>query len=344
METRRLGRSGLEVSVFGFGAMTFGGEGFFAAFGQTQLEEAGRQLDLALEAGVTLIDTADMYSAGRSEEMLGELLGSRRSKVVLATKAFGRMGPGAHDLGLSRRHLIAACEDSLRRLRTDWIDLYQVHSFDGAVPLDETLRALDDLIRAGKVRYVGCSNYFGWELAKAARISAELGTARFVSQQVQYSLMVRDVETEILPAGIDEGVGALIWSPLAGGYLTGKFRRDEGASAQDATRLQALGRLESMDDPRGKQILDALAEIAAGHPGASPGQVALNWLRRRPGVASILIGARTETQLRDNLGAAAWTLGDDEVAALNETSRTPKGYPGVQRGQFHPERNVSRFD
>lgn len=225
MEMRFLGASGLHVSVLGFGTMTLGdGKGRFAGIGNTSGEDARRQIDICLDAGVNLFDSADVYSAGRSEQVLGEALSTRRKDVVIATKAFGRTGHAVHDIGLSRRHLIDACETSLRNLGTDWIDLYQVHSFDGLVPVEETLRALDDLAASGKVRYLGCSNHAAWQLAKALGVSERRGWQRYVGQQIQYSLLVRDAEREMLPCGIDQGVGALVWGPLAEGYLSGKFR------------------------------------------------------------------------------------------------------------------------
>ncbi len=339
MEKRFLGRSGLQVSTLAFGLMTFGGTGRFESVGTTEVDDARRQIDIAIDAGVTLLDTADIYSMGRSEEILGEVLGEKRNEVLVATKVFAAMGRGDHDRGLSRHHIIAACEDSLRRLKTDWIDLYQVHNFDGLVPIEETLRALDDLVRAGKVRYIGCSNHFGWELTRAQAISERLGLERYISQQIQYSLMVRDAETEMLPAGVAQDVGALIWSPLAQGYLTGKFRSDN----HSPTRLDASGRLKDYDDERGRAILTLLDEIAAGHPGATPGQVAINWLLGRPGVSSVIIGARTETQLQDNLGAANWRISPDEIAALDAASAKPLGYPAVQRLFFQQDRNPPIF-
>jgi aryl-alcohol dehydrogenase-like predicted oxidoreductase len=342
METRFLGKSGLEVSVFGFGTMTFSdGEGTFKGVGDTRGDDARRQVDICLDAGVNLFDTADVYAAGRSEEILGEALGSRRKDVVVATKAFGRMGRNAHDTGLSRRHLIEACEASLKRLGTDWIDLYQVHSFDALVPLDETLRALDDLVTTGKVRYIGCSNYAGWQLMKASATAREFGTERFIGQQIQYSLMVRDAEEELLPCGVDQGVGALIWSPLAQGFLSGKFRG--GADADTAMRLVLSGRLKSYDTPLGAAVVDALLEIAAAHDGTSPSQVALNWLLARPGVSTVLIGARSDEQLADNLAAANWSLSPDEVAALDHASQTGMRYPNSHHRLFTAARNPQLF-
>lgn len=342
MEKRRLGASGLEVSVFSFGAMTFGeGGGFFKAVGDTHGNDATRLVDLCIDAGVNLFDTADVYSRGVSEEVLGKALGNRRKDVLVATKVFGRMSDGFDDIGLGRRHIIAACEASLRRLGTDWIDLYQAHSFDGLVPLDETLRAFEDLVRSGKVRYIGCSNYSAWQLAKADGISRRLGLTRYIGQQIQYSLMVRDVEHEMLPAGVDLGIGALIWSPLAWGYLTGKFR-DAGEPAAP-TRLAQMGGIAAYDDERGRRVVDLLREIAGAHEGASPAQVALNWVRARPGVSSILIGARNEAQLLDNLAAAQWELSAEEVRRLDAASALPLPYPASHREIYALERNPPLF-
>jgi aryl-alcohol dehydrogenase-like predicted oxidoreductase len=339
MERRFLGRSGLEVSVFGFGAMTFSdGGGRFGQAGATNGAAARRQVDMCLDAGVNLFDTADVYSAGRSEEILGEALGERRKSVVIATKAFGRMGSAVHDMGLSRRHLIEACEASLRRLGTDWIDLYQVHSFDALVPLDETLRALDDLVTSGKVRYIGCSNYAGWQLMKAAATAERRNVEPFVSQQIQYSLMVRDAEEELLPCGIDQGIGALIWSPLAQGFLSGKFRQAKGGD----TRLEISNRLKAFETQQGERVLDALDAISQAR-GVTPGQAALNWLLRRPGVTSILVGARTEAQLADNLAAAQWTMSDAEVEQLDRASQGPMRYPNSHHRLFTLERNPQIF-
>ncbi|MDO7842310.1 aldo/keto reductase [Sphingomonas immobilis] len=342
METRFLGRSGLEVSVFGFGTMTFSdGEGMFGGVGATRGDDARRQIDMCVDAGVNLFDTADVYAAGRSEEILGQALGAKRKDVIVATKAFGRMGKGAHDTGLSRRHLIDACDASLKRLGTDWIDLYQVHSFDALAPLEETLRALDDLVTAGKVRYIGCSNFNGWHLMKASAIAERRGSERFIGQQIQYSLMVRDAEEELLPCGVDQGVGALIWSPLAQGFLSGKFRDGDSDAAQ---RLVLNGRLKSYDTPLGKAVVDALLEIAAAHPGASPSQVALNWLLARPGVSTVLLGARSDEQLADNLAAASWSLTADEVAALDKASQTGMRYPNSHHRLFTQHRNPQLFE
>ncbi len=340
METRFLGRSGLEVSVLSFGTMTFGdGDTRFAATGATHAEAARRQVDICLEAGVNLFDTADVYSFGQSEEQLGKALGNRRKDALIATKAFGRMGEAKHDAGLSRRHLIAACEDSLRRLGTDWIDLYQVHSFDALVPVEETLRALDDLVTAGKIRYVGCSNWNGWHLMKGLGISDAKGYERFVGQQIQYSLLVRDAEQELLPCGVSEGVGALIWSPLAQGFLSGKFRKEQGDTE---TRLGTTGALKAWDTDRGNAVLDVVLEIAAERR-VSASQVSLNWLLKRPGVTTVLVGARTDEQLADNLATAQWSLTDEEMETLDRASQTAMQYPNSHHRRYSFDRNPQLF-
>ena len=330
MEYRLLGRSGLKVSVFSFGAMTFGGAGHFASIGATRGADARRQIDLCLDAGVNLFDTADVYSAGQSEEVLGEALGKRRASVLIATKCFGDMGQGVNDVGASRHHILEACEASLKRLKTDYIDLYQIHNQDVVTPPEETLRALDDLVRQGKVRYIGSSNFSGWVKMKALAASERLGLERYVSQQIQYSLLWRDAEDELLPLGIDQGVGALVWSPLASGYLSGKFRH---GTQGEQTRLGG-SRLAAVDDERARRIVGVLDEIAAGRPGATASQVALNWVARKAGVGSIILGARTEAQLSDNLAAATWSLNDGEIARLDEVSATPARYPYSHHRQY----------
>jgi aryl-alcohol dehydrogenase-like predicted oxidoreductase len=335
MEYRLLGRSGLKVSVYSFGTMTFGGSGYFAGVGQTKTEAARRQIDMCLDAGVNLFDTADVYSNGESEEILGEALGDKRQSVLVATKVFGPMGPEQNDRGASRHHIIRACEASLRRLKTDYIDLYQIHNQDSLTPPEETMRALDDLVRAGKVRYVGSSNFSGWWKMKALAVSDRYGLERYVSQQIQYSLLWRDAEYELLPLGVAEGVGALIWSPLASGYLSGKF----AAGAQSATTRLRGGGLAAIDDDRARKVVGVLNESAADHHGASASQVALNWLVRKAGVSSVILGARTDEQLADNLASATWSLSDAEVARLDEASATPIRYPYSHHRMFGPDRN-----
>jgi len=340
MHRRFLGRSGLEVSVLSLGTMNFGNS-IFPGIGGVSLEQAKNQVGRALEAGINLFDTADFYSKGESETLLGQALGARRNAVVVATKVFGPMGLDSMHGGLSRRHIVEACDASLRRLRTDWIDLYQAHSWDGRVPVDETLRAFDDLIRAGKVRYIGSSNHTGWQLMKALATSDRLGGARYVSQQVQYSLAVRDFEHELLPCALDQGVGGLIWSPLAQGYLTGKYATP-GADA----RLNKLGMVHVLDNQRNRAIVETLTAIADERGGgATPGRIAVAWLLRKPGVTSVLIGPRTDPQLEDNLAAAAIGLTDGEMERLDAVSAIPVPYPlshqrtsGIKRNPPPPAR------
>ena len=325
MEYRQLGASGLRVSVLGLGTMTFGGRDRFASVGSTGVEEARRQVDRCLDAGVNLIDTADVYSRGLSEEILGEALKGRRERVVLATKARMAMGDGPNDAGLSRLHLIASCEASLRRLGVDHIDLYQVHEWDGVTPLEETLHALDHLVESGKVRYVGCSNYAGWQMTKALGVSDRRGYQRYVSQQIYYSLQGRDAEYELIPSAIDQGVGIVVWSPLAGGLLSGKYRRDQ-QGPEGSRQLTDWNEPPVRDPDQLYDIVDALVEIAARRE-VSPAQVALAWVAGRPGVTSVLIGARTDEQLADNLGAADLRLDDADRSRLDDLSRLPLIYP-----------------
>jgi len=325
MEYRQLGRSGLRVSALTLGTMTFGGRDNFANVGSTDVAGARRQIDMCIDAGVNLIDTADVYSRGLSEEIVGEALQHPREEVLIATKARMSMGDGPNNAGLSRHHLIASCEASLRRLNTDYIDLYQVHEWDGQTPLEETLEALDQLVRSGKVRYVGCSNYAGWQLMKALGISEREHLQRFVSQQVYYSLQARDIEYEIVPACVDRGLGILVWSPLAGGLLSGKYRRGE-EGPEGSRHLTEWNEPPVRDEDQLYDVIDALVEIAEAHS-ASPAQVALAWLLTRPGVASLVIGARTDEQLADNLGAADLELAEEERSRLEELSRPPLLYP-----------------
>ena len=325
MEYRQLGRSGLRISTLTMGTMTFGGKGGFAAVGSTDVAEARRQVDQCLDAGINIIDTADVYSDGLSEEIVGEVLAGRRDDVLVATKVRMPMGSGPNDAGLSRHHIVAGCEASLRRLRTDHIDLYQVHEWDGQTPLEETLEALDLLVRQGKVRYVGASNYAGWQLMKALGTADRTGTPRFVSQQIYYSLQARDAEYELIPAAVDQGLGVLVWSPLAGGLLSGKYRR--GVEGPAGSR-----QLSDWDEPpvRDREKLydtvDALVAIGEEH-GVSAAQVALAYLLGRPAVTSLVIGARTAEQLADNLAAAELKLSDEQRARLDEVSAPPLLYP-----------------
>jgi aryl-alcohol dehydrogenase-like predicted oxidoreductase len=336
MEYRLLGASGLEVSVLSFGTMTLGGEGRFAAMGNVQVEEARRLIEICIEAGVNLFDTAEVYSSGKSEEVLGKALGARRRDMVLATKVFAALEPGTNKAGLTRRHILEACEASLRRLGTDYIDLYQAHNFDSMTPLDETLRTFEDLIRAGKIRYAGCSNYSGWQLMKAHSIADRLGIGRYISQQINYSLLARDAEHELVPAGLDQRTGIMAWSPLQFGLLSGKFRRGQAKPAE--SRLNSLDAPGTVDEERLYKIVDTLAEIATAR-GVSISQAALNWVLRKPGVDTVIIGARNEEQLRDNLAAATWALTDPEVERLDEASALPLPYPYWHQRKFAGDRN-----
>ncbi len=325
MEYRQLGRSGLRVSSLTLGTMTFGGRGQFRSVGETDVEGARRQIDMALDAGVNLIDTADIYSAGASEEIVGQVLQGRRDRALLATKARFPMGEGPNDAGLSRQHLIEACEASLRRLGTDHIDLYQVHEWDGQTPLEETLAALEHLIQTGKVRYVGCSNFGGWQVMKALGTADRTGLPRFVSQQVYLSLQERSAEYEIVPSAIDQGLGLLIWSPLAGGLLSGKYRRGQ-QPPEGSRHASEWDEPPVYDEGKLYDTIEVLVEIAEGHD-VSPAQVALSWLLTRPAVTTVIIGARTDEQLADNLAAAELELSAEEIGRLEEVSRPPLLYP-----------------
>src|SRR5512132_1731292 len=295
MEYRHLGSSGLRVSALTLGTMTFGGTGDFASVGSTEVAGARRQVDMCLEAGINLFDTADVYSAGASEEILGEAIKGRRDRLLVATKARMPMGEGPNDAGLSRQHLIDACEASLRRLGIDHIDLYQVHEWDGLTPVEETLDALDTLVGAGKVRYIGCSNFTGWQLMKSLGAAERRGRRRYGSQQIYYSLQAREAEYELIPAALDQGLGVLVWSPLAGGLLSGKYRRDQ-AWPEDTRLAGDWDEPPIRDEQALYDVVDALVEIADAR-GASPAQVALAWLLGRPAVSSVIVGARTEEQL-----------------------------------------------
>jgi aryl-alcohol dehydrogenase-like predicted oxidoreductase len=325
MEYRQLGRSGLRVSVLTLGTMTFGGRGNFANVGNTALDGARRQIDICLDAGVNVIDTADVYSGGLSEEIVGEALEGKRDDVLVATKVRFSMGEEPNAGGLSRQHIISGCEASLRRLRTDHIDLYQVHEWDGSTPLEETLEALQHLLDSGKVRYVGVSNYAGWQLMKALGTAERRQLPRFVSQQIYYSLQERSAEYELIPLAVDQGLGTLVWSPLAGGLLSGKYRR--GQTAPEGSRhLTDWNEPPVYDEDRLYDTIGVLVEIADGR-GVSAAQVALAWLLQRPSIASLVIGARTDEQLADNLKAAELKLSDSERQRLEEVSRPPLLYP-----------------
>ena len=325
MQYRQLGRSGLLVSTLTMGTMTFGGRGNFARTGNTDVAGATRQIDMCLDAGVNLVDTADIYSTGLSEEIVGEVLRGRRHRTLVATKARFRMGEGPNQVGLSRHHLIAACHASLKRLGIDHIDLYQLHEWDGLTPLEETLEALDTLVRHGHVRYVGASNYSGWHLMKALAIQDRAGHVRLVSQQIHYTLQARDAEYELVPISLDQGLGILVWSPLAGGLLSGKFRRGQ-QGPEGARALSDWGEPPIHDRERLYDVIEAVVSVAESR-GCSAAQVALAWLLGRPGVTSLVIGARTEQQLTDNLGAAALSLSAEETARLDAVSAPQLLYP-----------------
>ena len=335
MDYRQLGRSGLMVSALTMGTMTFGGKGVFGRVGDTDVAGARRQIDLCIEAGINLIDTADVYSQGLSEEIVGEVVAGRRDDLLIATKARFPMGDGPNDRGLSRHHLVTACEKSLNRLRTDHIDLYQVHEWDGLTPLEETLEALDHLVRSGKVRYVGCSNYSGWHLMKALGLAARDRLPRFVSQQIHYTLQAREAEQELVPIALDQGLGILVWSPLAGGLLSGKYRRDR--AQPEGRKLNQWTEPPIHDEGRLYDIVDALVEVGDAH-GTSAAEVALAWLLGRPGVASVIIGARTDAQLASNLKAADLRLAPDERARLDAVSQTPLAYPYWHQAQTAKDR------
>jgi aryl-alcohol dehydrogenase-like predicted oxidoreductase len=337
MRMRFLGRTGLQVSAISFGAMTFGGAGsdFFRPVGTTELDEARRQVGLCIDAGVNLFDTADVYSDGRSEEILGVALGARRADVLLATKLHGATG-GPNDRGQSRHHIVRAVHASLRRLGTDWIDVLQVHGIDGRTAPQETLRALDDLVRAGTVRYTGCSNWSAWHLMRALAVSEREHLERFSVLQAHYSLVARELEHELVPLCLDQGVGILVWSPLSGGFLTGKVRR--GAGGPEGSRSAVMGPPGGLaDEDSAFAVVEALVEIGAAH-GVSATQVALNWLSARPGVSSLIVGARTEEQLADNLGATDWDLSPEEARRLEELSALRLPYPYWHQLRYNPER------
>lgn len=328
MEYRILGRSGLKVPVLSLGTGTFGGGGeFFKAWGQTDVAEATRLVDICLEAGLTMFDSADTYSGGAAEEILGQAIKGRRDQVLISTKGTFRTGSGPNDVGSSRFHLIQTVEASLRRLGTDYIDLYQLHGFDALTPVEETLSALDDLVRAGKIRYIGCSNFSGWHLMKSLAVSERYGWARYVAHQAYYSLIGRDYEWELMPLGVDQGVACAVWSPLGWGRLTGKIRR--GAPLPETTRLRSQRVVDAgppIDDEYLFRVVDALDEVAQETEKTVP-QVALNWLLGRPTVATLIIGARNEEQLRQNLGAVGWSLTAEQSARLDAASAVTPPYP-----------------
>jgi aryl-alcohol dehydrogenase-like predicted oxidoreductase len=335
MEQRHLGRSGFKVPVLGFGAGTFGGQGpLFSAWGNTDVAGARRIVDICLDAGVTLFDTADVYSSGASESILGAALKGRRHQAIVSTKLSLRSGDGPNDVGSSRHHLIEATNAALQRLGTDHIDILQLHAFDAMTPVEQVLGTLDDLVRAGKVRYIGVSNFSGWQLMKSLAAADRLGLQRYVANQTYYSLVGRDYEWELMPLGLDQGIGAIVWSPLGWGRLTGKVRRGQPLPA--GSRLhETAGFAPPVDEERLYRVVDAMDEVAK-ETGKTLPQIALNWLLQRPTVASVLIGARDEAQLKQNLGALGWQLSADQVARLDTASAVTPPYPYYPywNGQF----------
>jgi aryl-alcohol dehydrogenase-like predicted oxidoreductase len=340
MEYRQLGGSGLRVPVLSFGTGTFGGAaGMFKAWGSSDVAEATRLVDICLEAGVNMFDSADVYSGGLAEEILGQAITGRRDQVLISTKATFRSGQGINDVGSSRYHLLQAVDASLRRLGTDHIDLFQLHGFDALTPVEETLSTLDDLVRAGKIRYIGCSNFSGWHLMKSLAVSDRYGWSRYVAHQAYYSLVGRDYERELMPLALDQKVGAVVWSPLGWGRLTGKIRR--GAPRPEQSRLNEKVAVDAgppLPDEYVFAVVDALDEVAA-QTGKTVPQIALNWLLQRPSVSTVIIGARNEEQLRQNLDAVGWNLTPEQVTLLDAASATEWAYPywhqqGFERNPF----------
>ena len=338
MEYNLLGRSGFKVPALSFGTGTFGGRGkFFEAWGGSDAEEATRLVDICLDAGLTMFDSADVYSGGLAEEVLGKAIAGRRDSVLISTKATFQMSDGPNDVGSSRFHLIKSVEASLKRLGTDYIDLFQLHAFDALTPIEETLGTLNDLVKAGKIRYIGCSNFSGWHLMKSLAISEKYGLARYVAHQAYYSLIGRDYEWELMPLGLDQGVGAMVWSPLGWGRLTGKIRR--GQPLPEGSRLHVTADAgPPVSDEYVYSVVDALDSVATEAEKTVP-QVAINWLLQRPTVSSVIIGARNEEQLRQNLGAVGWNLAADQVARLDAASKVTLPYPywhqdGFDRNPF----------
>src|SRR6185503_14977244 len=339
MEYRRLGGSGFMVSALTLGTGTFGGGNeFFKAWGATDVAEATRLVAICLDAGVSMFDSADGYYNGLAEEILGQAIKGRRDKVLISTKGTFRRGPGPNDVGSSRHALLRAVDASLHRLSTDYIDLYQLHSFDAMTPVEEALQTLDDLVRAGKIRYIGCSNFSGWHLMKSLAISEKYGLARYVAHQAYYSLIGRDYEWELMPLALDQRIGTVVWSPLGWGKLTGKLRR--GQALPQTTRLQSKlsnDKGPQVADEQVYKVVDAIDEVAK-ETGKTVTQIALNWLLQRPTISSIIVGARNEEQLRQNLGAVGWKLTPAQIAKLDAASATSLAYPYWHQRGF-PELN-----
>lgn len=338
MEYRLLGNSGLKTSVLSFGTATFGGKGeFFKAWGSTQVSEARRLVDICMEGGINMFDTANGYSDGAAEEILGETIKGKRDKMIISTKANFPTSDYVNDIGSSRSHLIKACEDSLQRLKTDYIDLYYMHAFDASTPIEETLRALDDLIAAGKIRYIGCSNFSGWHLMKSLSISEKCGFAKYIVHQVYYSLIGRELEWELMPLAKDQNIGNVIWSPLAGGFVSGKIGRNKPMPKDSRAAKQGfIGSFFPQD--KLFEITDALEEVA-GETGRSVAEVALNWVVHRPTVSSVIIGARNEQQLKDNLKSVEFKLTPTQVEKLDKASEILMNYPYWHQFDMFKERN-----
>ena len=343
MEYRQLGGSGFKVPILSLGTGTFGGGNeFFKAWGTSGVAEATRLVDICLEAGLNMFDSADIYSNGLAEEVLGQALKGRRDQVIISTKGTFKMGPAPNDVGSSRYHLLKAVDASLRRLGTDYIDIYQLHGFDAVTPVEEVLGTLDNLVRIGKIRYIGCSNFSGWHLMKSLAASARHGWVRYVAHQAYYSLIGRDFEGELMPLALDQKVGTVVWSPLGWGRLTGKIRR--GQPLPKSSRLQNQSVVDigpPVDDEYLYRVVDALDDIAK-ETGKTVPQVAINWLVQRPSVANVIIGARNEEQLRQNLGAIGWNLTASQIAKLDAASATTPAYPYWHQRGF-AERNPSPF-
>lgn len=333
MEFRQLGNSGLKVPVLSFGAGTFGGRGdFFKAWGSTDVKEATRLVDICLDAGVNFFDTADVYSSGLSEEILGKAIAGRRHRILISSKATFSMGEGPNDVGSSRHHLLESCEASLKRLGTDYIDVYHMHGFDAQTPVEETLKTLDTLVQSGKVRYIACSNFSGWHLMKSLSVSERYGWSRYVAHQVYYSLIGRDYEWELMPLALDQKVAAIVWSPLGWGRLTGKLGR--GKPLPKVSRLHKTGDLgPQMPQEYLYKVIDAIEEVSR-ETGKTVPQIALNWLLQRPSVANVIMGARDEEQLRQNLGAVGWNLTAEQVAKLDAASNPEVPYPYWHQRSF----------
>lgn len=326
MEFRQLGASGLHVPVLSFGTATFGGGNeFFKAWGNTQQEEANRMIKLCMDAGVNMFDTANVYSGGAAEEILGKAIAGMRDKVLLSTKATFKMSDGPNDYGSSRQHLIKSCEESLKRLKTDYIDIYHMHGFDGVTPVEETLKTLENLIQSGKVRYIACSNFSGWHLMKSLAVSERYGWSKYIAHQAYYSLLDREFEWELMPLGIDQKIGTIVWSPLSSGRLSGKYNRNN-PQPTDSRVQQGGGQGPAADKELLFTIVDAL-DRTAKETGKSVAQVALNWLLQRPAISNIVIGARNEEQLKQNLDAVGWNLDTDQMKRLDTASDRAPVYP-----------------